>query len=165
MTEYLRDHATAMFVVSGASTVTPSPRDWTVVLGESGTPVSALPPGDPVAVAEIAVADADTPIEVALKFPAIQDLDPGCPVVCVRDGEVVGVWAGDDLVDALMRGALRGASDTQLPGRIRIPTVLRQCRFVENTASCGSSLSVEEKPDTMPMCPNTSMLSVHTFVW
>jgi hypothetical protein len=165
MTDYLGDHASTMFVLSEADAVAPSPREWTVVVGASGEPISALPPGDPVAVAEIVVAEADTPVDLALEFPALKDLEPGCPVVCVRDGAVVGLWAGDDLIDALMRGTVRLSSDSQLPGRIRIPTVLRQCRFVEDAVPCGSTLSVVEKPETMPLCPNTSMLAAHTFVW
>jgi hypothetical protein len=165
MADRLRDHATAEFVVTtSAAPERPAPGAWTVLVDAGGWPVAALPPGGATPVAEIVVAEADLPVAEALRAPALEDLAAECPVVCVSGGRVVGVWAGDDLLDALMRGPTRSVG-SDLPGEIRIPLVSRRCRFTEDAARCLSPLTVPEKPETMPPCRNTAGLAAHAFVW
>jgi hypothetical protein len=164
MAETLRDRARSTFVVSVSGAVKPSPGDWTVVV-DAGVPVSAIAPGERAAVTEIVVADADMPVDLALAAPALRDLEPGSAVVCVSEGDVVGLWAGEDLDDALMLGPARLAGDTRLAGTIQIPLVSRRCRFEEGGVPCGGRLSVPEKPESMPPCRNPAPLTAHNFVW
>ena len=165
MTDPLGDVADASFTVTGAQKAQPSPTGWTVVVDAAGEPVSAFAPGATEAAPEIVVADARMPVDVALGLHVLRDLAPDGAVVCV-DGarRVVGVWAGHDLADALMLGALRH-SDVRLPGRIAIPRLTRLCQFAGPGTRCGTPLSWPERPETMPPCPNASGLADHTFVW
>lgn len=165
MTDSLRDRPLEPFVLALTETATPSPDAWTVVVDAGGEPVTALPPGTADEVGHVVVADADLPLDRALNSPAFQEIEPDSPVVLTSAGKVVGVWAGVDLVDTLMRGGSRWLSDNQLPGQIGIPEIRRRCRYVEDSVACRSLLSVPEKPEVMPPCPNERMFSAHTFAW
>jgi hypothetical protein len=134
-----------------------------VVVDERGEPVAVLAPADEAdAPPEVGMVLADGRTPVAAVLPA---LEPDDVVVLTDAGTVVGVWAGEDLADAVMLGPPRFTTDVRLPGEIRIPEVRRRCRYAEAGTTCHSVLSVPEKPEVMPECGNPRQLTAHRFAW
>ncbi|GGN83885.1 hypothetical protein GCM10010112_62680 [Actinoplanes lobatus] len=157
MTSRLRDRATSPYVVARPP-ATPAPDRWTVVVDERGEPVTVLTPAG----AEVAfvVADGETPVAAVLSL-----LEPDDVVVLTSAGTVSGVWAGDDLVDAVMAGPSRFTTDMRLPGEVRIPEVRRRCRYTEDGAVCDHRMSFPERPRELPECGNPQRLAAHRFGW
>ncbi|BEL05193.1 hypothetical protein Q0Z83_033840 [Actinoplanes sichuanensis] len=163
MTLRLRDRATSPYVVA-RDPAGPAPGRWTVVVDVHGEPVTVLTPvgaadGVPPEVA-LVVAGGDTPVGEVLHL-----LDPDDVVVLTDGGAVTGVWAGDDLADAVMAGPQRFTTDVRLPGDIRIPEVRRRCRYAEGGTVCHQSMSFVEKPSEPPACGNPHALAAHRFGW
>jgi len=158
----LRDRAVAPFVLA-REPATRVPGRWTVVVDEHGEPAAVLTPSD----------DADAPPEVGMVLAGgetpiaavLPALEPDDVVVLTDAGTVVGVWAGEDLVDAVMLGTPRFTTDVRLPGEVRIPEVRRRCRYADEGTTCQNVLSVPEKPEVMPECGNPHQLTAHRFVW
>lgn len=163
MTFRLRDRATSPYVVSDDPAVA-APDRWTVVVDAHGEPVTVLAPigaadGVPQEVA-LVLAGGDTPVAEVLRL-----LEPDDVVVLTEAGAVTGVWAGDDLADAVMAGPSRFTTDVRLPGDIRIPEVRRRCRYAEGGAVCHEPMSFVEKPSDLPGCGNPHGLAAHRFGW
>lgn len=150
---------------------------WIVAVAPDGTIVGALSPGSLVhkhgtALVDLlrttpptVVAAADTPISVALASAAFDALETGSAVVLTDARAVVGVWAGEDLRNALAISAWRTDSDSQLPGPVQIPVVVRVCGHREGAVACPAHRTFEEYPEEMPRCENPGPLPPHRFVW
>jgi hypothetical protein len=184
--ELLRDRALQPFVTASLDDAAIAARGgaWVVLIDDGGQPVAAIPPG-PQTTAErdtaaglgvggpgraeggaphasavgIVTADAATPVAAAVASAAFRAVDAGTPVVLLDAGRVAGVWAGPDLADALLHGAVRLPGATALPGRIDIPLIRRRCRV------CGEHATFAERPVEPAPCPNSRGLDAHPFGW
>lgn len=146
----------------------PSDTEWTVVLDSHGQPVAAIAPGGARLAEYLVVADAAVPVRDVLRSEALAHAATGTVVVVRRGESVAGVWAGEDLLHALLRRVTRGLSmpgDVQLPGRIAKIDITRHCRHAEKGRTCAVVLVVPEKPETMPQCPAQHGIAVHAFEW
>jgi hypothetical protein len=146
----------------------PSDAVWTVVLNSDGQPVAAIAPGGAWLAEDLVVADAAVPVRDALRSEALAHASTGTVVVVRRGESVAGVWAGEDLLHALLRGVTRGSSmpgDGQLPGRIAKVDITRHCQHAEKGRACAEVLVVPEKPETMPQCRAQHGIAVHAFEW
>ena len=170
VSERVGDRDIVAAVTAAAGPVIPDATRWTVVIDSHGQPAAAIAPGGTSVTANLVMADAAVPLAALVESDALADA-PADTVVVVTSGlSVAGVWAGDDLIDALVHGATREASsalpgDIQLPGRIVKQDITRHCRYAENGCACATVLVVPEKPDPMPPCPAQTGISTHTFAW
>jgi hypothetical protein len=116
--------------------------------------------------APVVVVPGDLSVSEALAYPALRYIDAEAPAVVVTDGaRITGLWSGPTLLRAsLIFGATR-SSDTELPGRIDVPHIVRHCGFSEGGTKCGARQTFPERPDAMPSCANPLGLSSHSFVW
>jgi hypothetical protein len=152
---------------------------WTVLVGPDG-PVSALPPGTMpdggvleagVRLPGILVAAADMAQEKAFFSAGFRQ--SGVVSALVLIGEVretgqltvTGLVSDETLTDALLRGPVRGGTDSVLPGTPLIPLITRSCGFYAGAGACATTMSFQSKPFTMPQCRNARGLSKHSFVW
>jgi hypothetical protein len=174
VSECVSDRDIAPAVVASAGTVMPDAARWTVVLDADAQPTVAIAPGGAAVAVDLVVADAATPVAVALGSEALTYAAASTVVVVTRGTSIVGVWSGEDLIDALFHGATRGATtslpgslpgDIQLPGRIRKKDITRRCRHIEQARSCATVLVVPEKPEVMPRCPAQDGIGTHAFAW
>jgi hypothetical protein len=170
VSECVGDRDIAAAVTAAVGPVIPDASRWTVVMDSRGQPAAAIAPGGTSVTANLVIADKTVPVAVVVESDALADA-PADTVVVVTSGlSVIGVWAGDDLIDALVHGASREAGsvlpgDIQLPGRIVKQDITRHCRYTENGCACGTVLVVPQKPDPMPLCPAQTGISPHTFAW
>ncbi|MET8944751.1 hypothetical protein ABZX30_14500 [Streptomyces sp. NPDC004542] len=147
----------------------PDTRHWLVLTGEDGQPRAVVPPdgldgqrpeAELSALTDVLTgfvkAHPTTTVTHALNTGAFRTLDPDTPVILCDERGVVGVWAGFDLADAILRGPARGVGDTGLPGRIDVPVVTRLCRV------CGSAMTFAEKPAGSVACTGRPP---HDFGW
>jgi hypothetical protein len=128
------------------------------------------------------IAAADVSMRVLADSWAFQQLEPDSVVVAVAGGDVVGVWAGNDLRAVAAMGVGRAGWDMTLPGEIWIPELVRACAYRESPrwrawsmrrpagssgspASCSAVLSFPEYPATPVSCPNPDRLRAHPFMW
>jgi hypothetical protein len=169
MTEYVGDRDLAPAVTATTGAWTPDGASWLVVVGADGRPTDVISPSGVVA-EDVVVTDAAVPVGTALGSPALRQLTRSTAVVVTSHAAVVGVWSGNDLVAAALRGVARGSGealpgDIQLPGRIRKKNITRNCRHTDRGLSCATMLVVPEKPDPMPPCSAQPGLAAHTFGW
>jgi hypothetical protein len=169
MTENVGDRDLAPAVTASTGAVTPDEERWIVVVEDDGRPTEVIAPGGAVA-EDAVISDAAVPVEAAIDSDELLYLTGATAVVVTSGGAVVGIWSGDDLVDAAMHGGTRAAGeamqgDLQLPGRISKKNITRRCRYTEHGRSCTTILVVPEKPQHMPQCPPQAGLSSHTFGW
>jgi hypothetical protein len=171
MSERVGDRDIAAAVTAAATgPVIPDATRWTVVTDSDGQPAVAIAPGGTAVSENLGVADAAIPLVAAIESDALADAVADTVVVVTTGLSVIGVWAGDDFIDALVHGATRDAAgalpgDIQLPGRIMKRDIIRYCRYAENGYECATLLVVPEKPDPMPKCPAQTGISAHTFAW
>jgi hypothetical protein len=170
MSERIGDRDIKPTVTATAGAIIPDDERWTVVLDQHGRPAAAIAPHGAAIAEDLVVADAAVPISTALSSEALRRADGGTVVVVMRGASVVGIWSGEDLVDAVMQGGARGGGESlpsyiQLPGRPKKKNITRHCRYVDQGRSCTTVLSVPEKPEEMPQCPAEAGVSSHTFVW
>jgi hypothetical protein len=170
VSECVGDRDIVAAVTAAAGPVIPDASCWTVVMDSHGQPAAAIAPGGTSVTANLVIADAAVPLAVAVGSDALADAPTDTVVVVTSGPSVIGVWAGDDLIDALVHGATREAGnvlpgDIQLPGRIVKHDITRHCRHAENGCACTTVLVVPEKPDPMPLCPAQTGISTHTFAW
>lgn len=113
------------------------------------------------------VVEDEMPVREAVRSSAFRTMDAESPVLVRRKGAVAGVWAGDDLAEAMLANvqARRFASDTALPGNIGIPQIVRLCGFAHAGRPCLDRRSFPEKPEAMPACHNPKRLPPHAFLW
>jgi hypothetical protein len=140
---------------------------WLVLLKE-GQPIGALSPGsvlDNAAPPAIIVAPAGLDLDTALASDAFADAPDVNAVVLVEEGGVAGVWSGQSLAMAVLRGPSRSTGAPVLPGPPQIPLIVRSCAFRELGASCATVSSFASKPFPMPACRNDRHLSAHDFAW
>jgi hypothetical protein len=168
--ERVGDRDIAAAVTAAVGLVIPDATRWTVVVDSDGQPAAAIAPGGTSMTVNLVMADAAVPLAVVVESDALADAPIDTIVVVTSGPSVIGVWAGDDLIDALVHGATRDASsalpgDIQLPGRILKQDITRHCRYAENGCACATVLVVPEKPDPMPPCPAQTGISTHTFAW
>lgn len=154
---------------------------WVVILDREHQPTAALPPvppDSPILVAlrrgelslddlisqlpGIVVADVETSFGAVLDQVEEAGLEPTVAVVVVEFGEIRGVSTPPELNSQLFR--IRYGSTT-LPGPVKIPIVLRRCRFHQINTQCGFTQRFNSRPPTMPPCPNPLHLQPHNFVW
>jgi hypothetical protein len=153
---------------------------WIVVVDAAGTPQAAAGPGTldhhaadrPLATVvrdlpAAIVADAATPLRKVLAPWMLDELDTTSAVIVVADGAVQGVWAGEDLFQAVLDAERPRSTfgDAELPGEITIPMLLKACTFQENTTPCTAVRRFPERPSAMPPCDNPSGLTQHQFRW
>jgi hypothetical protein len=144
-----------------------------VVLVDDEEPVSAIPPGTKLGAAErppgIIIASAELAQHYAFKtapFSAVEDGDQEISALVLTDGEeIVGVIAGDDLLAAIRRGAIRHAGDAVLPGPPKAPEFSRSCGHITNDVTCGAQRKFRGKPSPMPACADPRDLGGHLFSW
>ncbi len=170
MSERVGDRDIAAAVTAGNGPVIPDDDRWTVVTGGHGQPVAAIGPRGASVTASLVIADAAVPLAAVLGSDAMADAGADTVVGVTNGPSVIGVWAGDDMIDAIAHGALRGAvaalpGDVQLPGRIAKLDITRRCRYVEHGHPCATVLVVPEKPDPMPPCPAQAGIGAHVFAW
>jgi hypothetical protein len=163
-----RDIRPAVTVTQGM--IIPDETRWTVVLDSRGQPAAAISPGGTSVAENPVVADAALPVAFLLQSEALARATAGTVVVVTTESAVTGVWAGTDLVDALMHGARREASwafagDVLLPGVVTKKNVTRRCQHTEQGISCVTVLVVPEKPEVMPQCPARDRIGAHVFGW
>lgn len=163
-----RDIKPARAATAGA--ILPDDEHWTVVLDEHGRPAGAIAPHGAAIAEDLVIADAAVPIGDALDSEALRRADGDTVVVVTTGASVVGVWSGEDLVDALMSGSPRAPSesfpsDIQLPGHPRKKDITRRCRHTDHGIGCATILVVPEKPEEMPQCPPQTGVGSHTFEW
>jgi hypothetical protein len=121
--------------------VIPDETRWTVVLDPGGQPAAAISPGGTSVAENPVVADAALPVALLLQSQALARATAGTVVVVTAESAVVGIWAGQDLVDALVHGATREAGwafagDVQLPGVVTKKNITCRCRHAEPGISC-----------------------------
>lgn len=133
---------------------------WVVIV-DGGAVTGVVAPAPGPGPSAFVVVEAGTPVDAAVRSAAFQELDEGDVVVVVDGAAVLGVWHGPDLFRALVLGAARAATDTELPGQIDIPRIHRACRW----PGCTARMAFAEKPATVPDCPNPDGLPPHTFGW
>ena len=165
----LRDQRLSDHVVADTSDLPVVARDRWIVLLDGNRPVSAIAPATALDAASpapaIIVAPADLDLDAALASDAFAEAADVSAVVLVDDEDIVGVWSGSSLANAVMRGPTRGIIGSVLPGAPTIPLIVRSCTFTENGAICATSSSFASKPFPMPACPNARHLSAHDFHW
>lgn len=169
MSERIGDREIEAAVTAGPGPVIPDGARWTVVVDSGGEPAAAIAPGGGPVTANLVVVDAAVPLAAALTSEALAGASADTVVVVTNGPSVVGVWAREDLIDALVHGAVREVSpapgDLQLPGRIAKQDITRHCRHAEQGRACATVLVVPEKPDPMPSCPGQTGISPHVFEW
>lgn len=170
MSERIGDRDIKPTVTATTGAIIPNDDRWTVVLDEHGRPAAAIAPHGEAIAENLVVADAAVQIIDALGSEALRRVDGHTVVVVTRGASIVGVWSGEDLVDAVMQGGTRAAGeslpgDIQLPGLITVKPINRHCRHTDHGRSCATVLVVPEKPEEMPQCPVQAGISPHTFVW
>lgn len=169
MSERVADRDIEAAVTAGPGPVIPDGARWTVVLDGGGQPAAAIAPGGTSVTSSLVVVDAALPVAAAVESNALASAPADTVVVVTSGSAVVGVWAGEDLIDALVHGATREVSplpgDIQLPGRIAKQDITRRCKHTEQGRACATVLVVPEKPDPMPSCPAQSGISAHVFAW
>ncbi|MFC9607996.1 hypothetical protein ACFTTN_31685 [Streptomyces niveus] len=170
-------YCTRILAADNSTAVEAAGERWVVAVTSDGTIAGALPPGSLVQEQRTTLADllhatpptviaaADTPVSAALASPAFDALESGSAVVLTDARAVVGVWAGEDLRNALATSAWRTGSDSQLPGPVQIPVVVRVCGHREGIVACPAHGMFEEYPDDLPTCENPAGLQRHRFVW
>lgn len=170
MSERVGDRDIALAVTAAAGPVIPHEARWTVVMDTHGQPAAAISPGGTSVTANLVITDAAVPLQAVVGSDALADAPADTVVVVTSGPSVIGVWQGDDLIDALVHGVTRDASaplpgDIQLPGRIAKQDITRHCRHTEDGRACATVLVVPEKPDPMPPCPTQTGISTHNFAW
>jgi hypothetical protein len=169
--ERVGDRDIAPAVTAAAGLVLPDGTRWTVVIGADGQPAAAISPAGASVATNLFIADAETPTAAVIGSAGQADHAADTVVVVTRGAVPIGVWSGDDFVDALLYGRTRGGlygalqGDIQLPGRISKQDITRHCRYGENGRACTVILVVPEKPDPMPSCPAQAGITAHTFEW
>jgi hypothetical protein len=165
----LRDQWLSDYALADVSDLPVAARDRWVVLLDDGRPVSAIAPGTALGtgspVPAIIVAPADLDLNAALASEAFAEAADVSAVVLVDDQGIVGVWSGQALANAVMRGPTRGIPGSVLPGAPTIPLIIRSCTFTENGTVCATPASFTSKPYPMPACPNARHLPAHDFRW
>jgi hypothetical protein len=149
-----------------------APRDRWIVLVEAGEPVTAVAPGTVLAGGaqppEIIVAVADLGQGIAYSSAAFEEHASVSALVltegAARD-EIAGVIDGAVMRRAIARGALRGSSDTVLPGPSAIPVISRSCGFFDGAVLCATMMTFQTRPAVMPACPNSRGMAAHQFRW
>ncbi|HEY7592191.1 MAG TPA: hypothetical protein VH969_03480 [Actinophytocola sp.] len=169
MTENVGDRELERAMTVPPGLFRPDGENWLVVVEEDGWPAEVISP-DGVVAEDVVVTDAAVPVGTAITSVALQHVTRATAVVVTSGAAVVGVWSGDDLVDAALRGGTRSGGDAlpgdiQLPGRIRKKNITRRCRYTDHCGSCTRILVVPEKPSPMPQCPAQAGLAAHKFVW
>jgi hypothetical protein len=170
MSERVSDRDIAPAVTAPAGPVIPDATRWTVVMDGDGHPAAAISPGGSSVTANLVVTDAAVPVAAVVGSDVLAAAPIDTAVVVTSGPSVVGVWSGDDLVNALLLGVTRDAGaalpgDIQLPGRISKKDITRHCRHTEGGHACATVLVVPEKPDPMPPCPAQAGVAAHTFAW
>jgi hypothetical protein len=170
MSERVGDRDIQPAVTAPAGAITPDETCWTVVLDSRGQPTTAISPGGTSVAEDLVVADAALPVAYLLQSEALAHATAGTIVAVTRESAVAGVWAGEDLIDALLHGATREASpafagDVLLPGVIAKKNITRRCQHTEQGISCVTVLVVPEKPEVMPQCPARDGTGAHLFAW
>lgn len=170
MSERVGDRDIQPAVTMPAGVITPDEARWTVILDSRGQPATAISPGGASVADDLVVADAVLPVAYVLQSQALARATAETIVVVTREAAIAGVWAGEDLVDALLHGATRDASlafpgDVMLPGLITKKNITRRCQHTEQGHSCVTVLVVPEKPEMMPPCPARDGMSAHMFAW
>jgi hypothetical protein len=166
----LRDQELAEFVTATVAARPAGASDRWVVVTKDGAPVSAIAPGTVVppgaALPPVVVAEADLDVNTALTSAAFLEIgDVGA--VVVTDGEqVTGVWAGQPLAEAVLRGPVRSIFRSVLPGPpATIPLIERWCTYTEAGTVCATDEEFTVKPYPMPPCRNDHGLADHQFGW
>ena len=170
VSERVGDRDIVAAVTAALGPVIPDATRWTVVMDSRGEPAAAIAPDGAFVTSNLVMADATLPLAAAVESHALVDARADTVVVVTSGLSIIGVWTGDDLIDALVHGATREASaalpgDIQLPGRIVKQDITRHCRHAENGHACATVLVVPEKPDPMPLCPAQGGITAHTFAW
>jgi hypothetical protein len=168
--ERVGDRDLALAVTAAAGPVIPDGTRWTVVMDTHGQPAAAISPGGTSVTANLVISDEAVPLAAVVGSDALADASADTVVVVTSGPSVIGVWHGDDLIDALVHGVIRDASaalpgDIQLPGRITKQDITRHCRHTEDRRACATVLVVPEKPDPMPPCPAQTGITAHMFAW
>lgn len=88
--------------------------------------------------------------------------DPTFVVVTNSPGETIGVTTVERLRRDLFHRRLASAT---LPGRPKIPPLVRSCKYHESRWDCPHTLQFQTRPPVMPLCANPLRLNSHTFVW
>lgn len=171
MIELVEDrHIVATVTAAVGGTFIPDATRWTVVVDRHGQPATAIGPGGTFVPTNLVATGSTVPVAVVTELEGLAR-QPSKTAVVVKNGPaIIGVWAGDDLIDALAQGASRSVGgalpgDIQLPGRIINKHITRRCRYAQNGHECATFLVVPEKPDPMPPCSAQSGISAHRFVW
>jgi hypothetical protein len=167
VSERIEDRELGQAVMASVGAILPGDEHWTVIVDGDGQPIAAIAPGGGVAT-DLVVAEASLPIVDAFESDALRDSTSETAVVVMRGPSVVGVWSGDDLVDAAMHGGTRGealAGDMVLPGLITKKDITRRCRHTDGGRACATILVEPEKPEVMPACPAQAGVSPHSFEW
>jgi hypothetical protein len=170
LSERIGDRDIKSAVMASVGAVIPHDQCWTVVLDEHGQPAAAIAADGAAMAEDLVVADAAVPVIDALETEALRRVGSNTVVVVTSGGFVVGVWSGEDLIDAVMHGGTRGVGeslpgDIQLPGPIRKKNITRHCCYTDHGRSCSTVLVVPEKPEEMPQCPTQAGISPHAFAW
>jgi hypothetical protein len=170
MSERMRDRDIAPAVTAAAGIVIPDRDRWTVVTGADGAPGAAIPPGGGPVLTNLFSVDVETPVAAVVGSRALSSAPADTVVVVTRGNAPIGVWSGDDFVDAFVHGSVRGGSgalpgDIVLPGRISKQDITRHCRYAVGGRACAVILVVPEKPDPMPSCPAQPGIAAHPFAW
>ena len=121
---------------------------------------SSLPP--------LVTVKADVAAATAVCSPAFRVLRPHHPVLVEDGDEPIGVWAGENLAEAIVSfGSSRGAglADFGLQGPVDISEIRAVCHYCEAGTDCLAQRAFPEPPDDMPECANPKCLTAHTFEW
>jgi hypothetical protein len=166
----LRDQELAEFVTATAATRPAGAADQWVIVIEDGAPVSAIAPGTVVppgaALPPVVVAAADLDVNTALTSAAFDDIGDVGAVVVADGAQVAGVWAGQPLAEAVLRGPVRSTFRGGLPGPpATIPLISRSCTFADAGTVCATAEQFTVKPYPMPACRNDQGLAAHQFGW
>jgi hypothetical protein len=165
----LRDLGSDEFEIAAAGDYPVAARDRWLVLLDGGRPFCSLSPGSVLDATTprppIIVASADLDLGAALASPAFAQAGDVSAVVLVEEQRVVGVWGGPRLETIVSRGVVPTRGGSQLPGKIKIPLIVRSCTYRELRAICATVDSFPSKPFPMPSCRNEHHLSAHTFGW
>src|SRR5579859_6915982 len=105
VSERIGDRDIEAAVTAGPGPVVPDGARWTVVMDSGGEPAAAIAPGGGRVTANLVIVDAAVPVAAALASEALAGAADDAVVVMTSGPSVVGVWAREDLIDALVHDA------------------------------------------------------------
>lgn len=151
---------------------------WVVVTQADGSAVSAADPntlgrfaawraiGSVLAdLPPAVVAAAETPVGYLVRSWMADEIEPGSAFVAISQGQVRGVWAGQDMRSTVALATSRSVWAPELPGDIQIPLLTRRCRYSTGARTCTAVDQFAERPDPTPPCANPVPLTAHRFEW